>query len=72
MTLSDGDKAICMEIAREITKEVLVEHISSCPHGKSFIKSKLLIVGCVVGVSLGGGIGGAGIMMAFAKMFAGI
>jgi len=70
--MTEGDKAICMEIAREINKEVLMEHIISCPHGKMLVKNKMFMVGCVVGISLGGGMGGAGVMMAFAKFFNGV
>ena len=70
--LDDGDKAICMEIAREINKEVLLEHIASCPHGKAIVKNKMFLVGLTVGISLVGGVGGAGIVMAFARMIASI
>jgi len=70
--LDEGDKAIIMEIAREINKEVLLEHIASCPHGKLMVKNKMFLVGCTVGISLAGGVGGAGIVMAFARMVQGI
>ena len=72
MALTDGDKALCMEIARVIVKESLKEHINSCPHGKMLVKNKMFLIGCTVGISLTGGIGGAGLMMAFAKMLQGI
>jgi hypothetical protein len=53
MALNDGDKAECKEIAREIIKEVLAEHIKSCPHGIKMGKIWMLFVGA----GAGGGIG---------------
>lgn len=64
MSLSDGDKAECKEIAREIVKEVLLEHIISCPHGLALARSKALIIGAFVGGAFGGG----GITIGIAKM----
>ena len=55
MALSKGDLAECKEIAREIIKEVLVEHIKSCPHGKTILASKMLLVGMCVGSGLASG-----------------
>jgi len=72
MALDDGDKAMCMEIAREIVKESLVEHIKCCPHGKLMMRNKMFLIGCTVGISLSGGIGGASAVMLFAKMFSGV
>ena len=72
MALTDGDKAMCMEIAREIVKESLKEHINSCPHGKMMVRNKMFLIGCTVGISLSGGIGGASIVMLFAKAFASV
>jgi hypothetical protein len=58
MAVSDGDKAECKEIAREIVQEVLVQHIQACPHGLLLTKFKWLVLGMTVGPLLGGGIGG--------------
>ncbi len=55
MTLSEGDKAECKEIAREIIKEVLDIHIQSCPHGIAFGKMWMLLVGACIGSGIGGG-----------------
>jgi len=60
MTLSDGDKAICAQIAGEIIKEVIAEHIESCPHGIKLQVSKAYIVGIVLGSGIvSGGVGAA-------------
>ena len=45
MTLDNGDKAQCMEIAREIIKEVLTEHIKICPHGVKIKNAWMFILG---------------------------
>jgi len=61
MALTEGDKAECKEIAREIVKEVLVEHINSCPIGKTLMKNRMLLIGIVIGSTLAGGGAGIGI-----------
>jgi hypothetical protein len=63
MTLTDGDKAECKEIAREIIKEVLSEHILLCPHGRYI--AKLMFVS--IGIALGSGVTGGGIVLAVMK-----
>ena len=40
------------EVARLIVKEVLIEHIASCPHGKSLLASKWMMVGLCFGTSV--------------------
>lgn len=55
MALTDGDKAECKEIAREIVKEVLAEHILSCPHGRSLSASKMFMIGLCIGSGFAGG-----------------
>jgi len=55
MTLDNGDKAECKEIARVIIKEVLLEHINSCPHGIKLGKLWMLLVGACIGSGIGGG-----------------
>jgi len=55
MALSESDKAECREIAREIVKEVLIEHIKSCPHGQFLMRSRMLLIGLCIGSGIGGG-----------------
>ena len=55
MTLTEGDKAECKEIAREIIKEVLLVHVECCPHGKTLLTSKWLLVGVLIGSGFSGG-----------------
>ena len=55
MALTDGDKAECKEIAREIVKEVMTVHIASCPHGQLMRASKSWLVGCAAGIGVGSG-----------------
>lgn len=53
--LDEGDKAICAEIAGEVTEKVLQKHIESCPHGIKLGKMLMLIIGTAVGSAAGGG-----------------
>jgi len=55
MALTEGDKAVCRQIAREIVQEVLKEHILSCPHGRALLASRMLLVGISLGSGLAGG-----------------
>ena len=66
--LSEGDKAECKEIAREIIKEVLQNHIASCPHGLLLAKNKALLFGLAVGLGLGSGVGGSFIVQVLTRM----
>ena len=60
MALSEGDKAICAEMARDIIEKVIVEHIKSCPHGRSLLK-----FACIAfGIAIGSGIASGGIVLA--------
>ena len=52
--MEKGDEAICREIARVIVKEVLLEHIDSCPHGIKMGKFCWMLIGA-------GGFGGFGL-----------
>ena len=63
MSLSPGEKAECKEIAREIIKEVLSEHIMLCPHGRYI--AKLMFIS--IGIALGSGVTGGGIVLAVMK-----
>ena len=65
MALTDGDKAECKEIAREIIQEVLAVHIASCPHGKAIVASKMLLVG----ICIGSGFASGGVVIALMKVF---
>ena len=67
MALTDGDKAECKEIAREIIKEVLAIHIVSCPHGIKMIKERAVLVG----ICIGSGLGSGGVVYALMSIFAG-
>lgn len=64
MALSKGDLAECKEIAREIIKEVVKEHISSCPHGKTILASKMFLTG----ICIGSGCAAGGVAMGLAKL----
>jgi len=60
MALTDGDKAECKEIARQIVQEVLIQHIAACPYGKSLLAFKWMLIGSCVGSGIaGGGVGAA-------------
>lgn len=54
MALNDGDKAECKEIAREIVKEVLMQHTEACPYGKDILKGKAMMIGIGVGIAIVG------------------
>ena len=64
MPLSEGDKNTCRELAREIIREVMTEHIASCPHGRLVRASKFLLIGLLIG---SGAISG-GLVMTLAKL----
>jgi len=67
MALTAGDKAECKQIAREIIKEVLVEHIAGCPHGKTILASKMFLTG----ICVGSGFAGGGLALGLAKVLFG-
>jgi len=67
MALTEGDKAECKEIAREIIREVLIEHIASCPHGKTVLASKMFLAG----VCIGSGFAGGSLALGLAKLLIG-
>lgn len=68
MSLSEDEKNTCKEIARVIVKEVLVEHIASCPHGKAILASKMFMMG----LCIGSGFAGGGLALAVAKIIMGM
>ena len=55
MPLTEGDKAICRDIAREIVQEVLAIHVSTCPHGRTMFKMIWMSIGIAVGSGIAGG-----------------
>lgn len=65
MALSDGDKAEIKEMAREIVKEVLTEHVQMCPHGQTLNILKAKFVGICVGV----GVGSSGLAAVVMRLF---
>jgi len=67
MVLNDGDKAEFKEIAREIIKEVLIEHIASCPHGRTILVSKMFLTG----ICVGSGFAGGGLALGLARLLLG-
>jgi len=67
MALSEGDKNTCRELAREIIKEVLILHIAACPHGKSILASKMLLVG----MCIGSGVASGGVVFGLVKLISG-
>ena len=71
MSLSDGDKAECMEISRAIVKEVLKEHIESCPHHRAFLISKARVIGIISGVIAASGITSGAVTAIIVKLISG-
>lgn len=67
----EGDKAVCQRIAREIVKEVLVEHTKLCPHGLELTKIKAKFIGICIGIGIGSGVGSTGVCMLLLKAFGG-
>jgi len=65
--LSKEDALHCKEIAREIIREVLIEHIASCPHGKTVLASKMFLAG----VCIGSGFAGGSLALGLAKLLIG-
>ncbi len=65
MALSNGDKAEIKEMAREIVKEVLLEHVQACPHGQTLNMLKAKFIGICVGV----GVGSSGLAAVVMRLF---
>ena len=65
MALTEGDKAICGQIAERIMENVMKQHIASCPHGKLLLSMKMLVFGAM----LGSGIASGGIVFGLIKLF---
>ena len=68
MALTEGDKAICAEMTRqivdEVVKEVMRVHLETCPHGRLIARSKMFFIGAFFGSGLAGG----GVVLTVAKM----
>lgn len=56
MALTDGDKAECMLIAQIIIKEVLDDHIKSCPHHQAYLVGRAKIFGVICGIIVASGV----------------
>lgn len=67
MSLTEGDRAECREIAREIITEVIKGHVTTCPHGLWIARSKAILIG----VCIGGGFTGGGLVYGLFKAIAG-
>jgi hypothetical protein len=55
--MTDADKNDCKEIARMIVREVMVEHIASCPHGQGVNVFKAKVYGLAIGIGIASGLG---------------
>ncbi len=68
MTLDEGDKAIVATIAGEIiervTEKLILQHQVSCIHGKTLLKSKMVLLG----IFIGSGLFSSSIVMVLAKV----
>lgn len=65
MAMTDGEKAEVKEMAREIVKEVLAEHVAACPHGQGLMRMRAT----AIGIGVGSGLGSSGIVFALLKIF---
>lgn len=68
MALTEQDKIECRDIAYRIIKEVMSEHIQTCPHGMAMKYSKKMIAATIIGVILGSGLINGGIVLAAIKL----
>jgi len=68
MSLTDGDKAECKEIAREIIQEVLTIHVDTCPHGRTMMKMFWM----AAGIAVGSGVASGGVVLVVVKMIGGL
>ena len=61
MALTHGDIAECKIIGQTIAKEMLREHVTSCPHAFRMAKQRMFMIGTILGVGLASGIAGGGV-----------
>lgn len=55
------------EVSKQIIEDVLKWHIDACPHGKSILASKWVMIG----VCAGSGVSGGGLVAVLIKIFSG-
>lgn len=65
MSMTPGEKAEVKEMAREIVKEVLAEHVAACPHGQKLMRMNA----AAIGIGVGSGLGSSGLLFAVLKIF---
>jgi hypothetical protein len=69
MALTEQDRdwvqLTARELTFEVTKEVLAEHIKTCPLSQKQINYKHLIIGIVIGVTIVTGSGGLTLLLKF-------
>ena len=49
-TFNEADKALIREIAVEVSKVIILEHVASCPWGKRMTNVLWLVVGLALGI----------------------
>jgi len=54
--MTQQEKAEIREISREIVKEVLREHIKTCPHHQLFLITKAKFIGIAIGIIIASGV----------------
>ena len=69
--MTAGEKAECKLIAGAIIKEVLKEHIESCPHHQAYLISRARVVGLVIGVIFASGVTSGTAATIIMKLFMG-
>ncbi|NLZ06674.1 MAG: hypothetical protein GXY19_16025 [Phycisphaerae bacterium] len=63
--LDKAERLECREIAREIVKEAMIEHLRICPTATNLKILQAKIVGVAIGCSMAG----AGTLFGLAKLF---
>lgn len=61
-------RMVIKEVSREVTQEVIAEHVKACPHGRRMANQIFLLVG----VAIGSGTAGGGIALVLAKALSGV
>ena len=67
--MTAGEKAEYKEIARVIIKEVILEHIGTCPHHAAFEVSKARVLGIMIGVIFASGVTSSTVAAIIFKLF---
>ncbi len=72
MALNAEDREWVKMVTREtvfaVSKEVLIEHVKSCPHGKAMLMARQTIIGIIIGI----GVISGGTFFGLAKLLSGI